>query len=90
MESPRKPLRQEWLTWADVEKLVDVLLSQLRAATDPRAKGGRLYGPLWTFRGAPVVRPVFSRPFIAGAIATLWDVSRELTGVSLDLHAAAT
>jgi len=32
MESPRKPLRQEWLTWADVEKLVDVLLSQLRAA----------------------------------------------------------
>ncbi len=32
MELPRKPLRQEWLTWTDVEKLVDVLLSQLRAA----------------------------------------------------------
>ena len=28
----RRPLRQEWLTWADVDKLVDVLLPQLRAA----------------------------------------------------------
>jgi hypoxanthine phosphoribosyltransferase len=31
MESPRRPLRQEWLTWSDVDKLVDVLLPQLRA-----------------------------------------------------------
>ncbi|MBN1203158.1 MAG: phosphoribosyltransferase [Anaerolineae bacterium] len=32
MESSRRPLRQEWLTWDDVDKLVDVLLPQLRAA----------------------------------------------------------
>lgn len=32
MESPRRPLRQEWLTWEDVDKLIDVLLPQLRAA----------------------------------------------------------
>ncbi len=32
MESPRRPLRQEWLTWNDVDQLVDVLLPQLRSA----------------------------------------------------------
>jgi hypoxanthine phosphoribosyltransferase len=32
MESPRRPIRQEWLTWDDVDKLVDVLLPQLRSA----------------------------------------------------------
>ncbi len=32
MESSRRPLRQEWLTWSDVDKLVDVLMPQLRAA----------------------------------------------------------
>jgi hypoxanthine phosphoribosyltransferase len=33
MTSSRRPLRrQEWLTWEDVNKLVDVLLPQLRAA----------------------------------------------------------
>jgi hypoxanthine phosphoribosyltransferase len=32
MESSRRPLRQEWLTWSDVDKLIDVLLPQLRAA----------------------------------------------------------
>lgn len=31
-ESHRRPLRHEWLTWQDVEKLVDVLLPQIRAA----------------------------------------------------------
>ncbi len=29
---PRRPLRQEWLTWKEVDKLVDVLLPQLRAS----------------------------------------------------------
>ena len=32
MGSPRRPLRQEWLTWNDVDQLVDVLLPQLRSA----------------------------------------------------------
>ncbi len=32
MESSRRPLRQEWLTWNDVDQLVDVLLPQLRSA----------------------------------------------------------
>ena len=32
MESSRGPLRQEWLTWSDVDQLVDVLVPQLRTA----------------------------------------------------------
>ncbi|GIV81284.1 MAG: phosphoribosyltransferase [Anaerolineae bacterium] len=32
MDPSRRPLRQEWLTWSDVDKLVDVLVPQLRAA----------------------------------------------------------
>lgn len=32
MESSRRPLRQEWLTWNDVDQLVDVLLPQIRSA----------------------------------------------------------
>ena len=31
MEEPRQPLRHEMLTWEDVDKVVDVLLPQLRA-----------------------------------------------------------
>jgi len=32
MEPSRNPIRQEWLTWEDVDKLIDVLMPQLRAA----------------------------------------------------------
>lgn len=32
MDPSRRPLRQEWLTWNDVDQLVDVLLPQLRSA----------------------------------------------------------
>jgi hypoxanthine phosphoribosyltransferase len=32
MGRSRKPLRQEWLTWGDVDKLIDVLLPQLHTA----------------------------------------------------------
>ena len=32
MAPSHRPIRQEWLSWQDVDKLVDVLLPQLRAA----------------------------------------------------------
>ena len=32
MESPRSPLRRELLTWRDVDRLLDILLGQLRQA----------------------------------------------------------
>src|SRR3954451_16598222 len=36
-------------------------LPQLRAATDPEAKGGEFYGPLWVNNGPPVRKPIFRR-----------------------------
>ena len=62
-------------------------LSQLRAATDPRARGDRLYGPLLAVTGPPVPKPLV-RPGDGAAIATLWQVSRELTGLEVNVAAA--
>jgi hypothetical protein len=61
-------------------------LSQLRAGTDPRAKGGEFYGPLWVNNGPPVRKPIFRRVGISGAIAKLWEVSERETGVALALR----
>jgi NAD(P)-dependent dehydrogenase (short-subunit alcohol dehydrogenase family) len=62
-------------------------LSQLRAATDPDAKGGEFYGPRFVNNGPPVRRPILRRGSDA-AIDTLWEVSERETGVSLDFDAA--
>ena len=58
-------------------------LPQLRAATDPGARGGEMYAPRWVQTGPPVRRPIL-RPGRNDAIATLWEVSERLTGLSLD------
>ncbi|MFG1606156.1 SDR family NAD(P)-dependent oxidoreductase [Actinoplanes sp. NPDC049265] len=62
-------------------------LSQLRAATDPRAEGGTMYGPRWFMVGPPVARRLF-RPGAGPAIEALWATSRELTGLDIDVAAA--
>jgi NAD(P)-dependent dehydrogenase (short-subunit alcohol dehydrogenase family) len=61
----------------------DGALPQLRAATDPEARGGEMYAPRWAQTGPPVRRPVL-RPGRDHAIAVLWEVSERLTGLSLD------
>lgn len=61
-------------------------LSQLRAATDPTAKGGEFYGPLFVNNGPPVRKPILRRVGMSGAIATLWEVSERETGVTLALR----
>lgn len=61
-------------------------LSQLRAATDPRATGGQFYGPLWINNGPPVRKPIFRRVGMNGAIAQLWEASERETGVALALR----
>jgi NAD(P)-dependent dehydrogenase (short-subunit alcohol dehydrogenase family) len=66
----------------------DGALSQLRAATDPAAKGGEFYGPLWVTSGPPVRKPVLRRIGLDEAIATLWAVSERETGVAIDVRAA--
>ena len=67
----------------------DGALSQLRAATDPAAKGGEFYGPLFVNSGPPVRKPVVRRLGLDTAIATLWKVSERETGIAIDLRAAA-
>jgi NAD(P)-dependent dehydrogenase (short-subunit alcohol dehydrogenase family) len=58
-------------------------LSQLRAATDPGAKGGEFYGPLFVNSGPPVRKPVLRRLGMSEAIEKLWQVSERETGLEL-------
>ncbi len=62
-------------------------LSQLRAATDPDAKGGEFYGPRWGNNGAPVRKPILRRDIDDG-IEKLWLVSERETGVTFDFDSA--
>lgn len=57
-------------------------LPQLRAATDPAANGGELYGPRFVNNGPAVRLPVL-RPGSDAAIATLWAVSERETGIPM-------
>jgi hypothetical protein len=61
---------------------------QLRAATDPGAKGGEFYGPLFVNNGPAVRKPVLRRVGMDAAIATLWKVSEDATGIPLDVTGA--
>ena len=67
----------------------DGALSQLRAATDPAAKGGEFYGPLFVNSGPPVRKPVVRRLGMDKAIVALWEVSERETGIAIDVRAAA-
>lgn len=58
---------------------------QLRAATDPRAKGGELYAPRFGSHGPAVRRPVLRRLDLQKQIDRLWQVSERETGVPLDV-----
>jgi NAD(P)-dependent dehydrogenase (short-subunit alcohol dehydrogenase family) len=62
-------------------------LSQLRAATDPDAPGGAMFGPLFGASGPPVRKPLV-RPGTDAAIRTLWEVSRRETGLDVNVAAA--
>ncbi|MPZ62275.1 MAG: SDR family NAD(P)-dependent oxidoreductase [Propionibacteriales bacterium] len=60
-------------------------LPQLRAATDPAAGGGELYGPRFFNFGVPVRRPVLRVVGLDRAIERLWTVSERATGLRLDV-----
>jgi len=64
-------------------------LPQLRAASDPAARGGEFYAPRFVNNGPPVRRPILRRLGLARAIDTLWEVSERETGIALDVEAAA-
>ena len=65
-------------------------LPQLRAATDPSAKGGEFYGPLLVNTGRPVRKPIFRRLGMKRAVSALWEVSEVETGVAPDLTTVGT
>ncbi len=62
-------------------------LPQLRAATDPAARGGQLYAPRFGNFGPPVRRPLVGRSRNQRSIDTLWEVSERETGIVLDVGA---
>ncbi|MDX6601903.1 MAG: hypothetical protein QOF13_1105 [Solirubrobacterales bacterium] len=62
----------------------DGALSQLRAATDPGAKSGEFYGPLFFNNGPPARKPVLRRLGMNRAIDKLWQVSERETGLKLE------
>jgi hypothetical protein len=60
-------------------------LALLRAATDPGARGGDLWGPRWGAVGPPVRRPAVGRPGDAGA--RLWRLSESAAHEPFDVAA---
>jgi NAD(P)-dependent dehydrogenase (short-subunit alcohol dehydrogenase family) len=64
----------------------DGALPQLRAATDPAAKGGEFFGPLFVNNGPPVRKPIFRKLGMEAAIARLWEVSERETGLALNVQ----
>jgi NAD(P)-dependent dehydrogenase (short-subunit alcohol dehydrogenase family) len=62
-------------------------LSQLRAATDPEAKGATMYGPRFVTTGVPIRKPLV-RPGSTKAIRELWEVSEGETGLRVDVREA--
>jgi NAD(P)-dependent dehydrogenase (short-subunit alcohol dehydrogenase family) len=55
---------------------------QIRAALDPKAKGGQFYSPRFGNNGAPVKHPIL-RTRNKTNIRKLWELSEKETGVSL-------
>jgi NAD(P)-dependent dehydrogenase (short-subunit alcohol dehydrogenase family) len=74
-----------WLAARTGMPAADGALPQLRAATDPDVRGGEFYAPRFVNNGPPVRRPILRRIGLHKAIATLWAVSEDLTGVELNL-----
>lgn len=62
-------------------------LSQLRAATDPKAPGGGFYGPLFAVAGPPVKKPLV-RPGSDAAVDALWTTCTRETGIPMDIAGA--
>jgi NAD(P)-dependent dehydrogenase (short-subunit alcohol dehydrogenase family) len=60
-------------------------LPQLRAATDPNAKGGELYAPRFVNNGPPVRRPILPSSRRTTDLTALWELSERETGVAFDI-----
>ena len=61
------------------------VLSVVRAATDPAARGGQLYGPRWIVAGPPRLETPARHARRPDDARRLWLCSEELTGVTFDM-----
>ena len=61
-------------------------LPQLRAAVDPTAQGGELYGLRFVIGGSPVGNPYGSWSMTPEALAAMWSVSEAMTGARFDVE----
>lgn len=59
--------------------------AQLRAATDPKARGGQFYAPRFIASGNAVPVPIMRRIGLDNAIRKLWEVSERETGLKLEV-----
>lgn len=64
----------------------DGALPQLRAATDPQAKGGELYAPRFVNRGPAVRRPILPISRRTGDLEALWELSERETGITFEIR----
>jgi NAD(P)-dependent dehydrogenase (short-subunit alcohol dehydrogenase family) len=64
-------------------------LPQLRAATDPEARGGEMYAPRFVAFGPPVRRPILRRIGLDSSIDRMWEVSERETGIRFQLPPAS-
>lgn len=78
----------EWLAQSTGMSADRGALPQLRAATDPEARGGQLYAPRFVNNGAAVRRPLVGRSHNQDAIDTLFAVSEKETGLTIDVESA--
>lgn len=77
-----------WLAHRTGMTPADGALPQLRAATDPKARGGEFFAPRYMNTGPPVRRPVLRRIGLEKAIDRLWEISERETGLTVEPAAA--
>jgi NAD(P)-dependent dehydrogenase (short-subunit alcohol dehydrogenase family) len=65
-------------------------MPQVRAATDPHARGGQFYAPRFVNSGAAVRRPILRRFHLQQAIDNLWEISARETKIALEVPALVT
>ncbi|MBU6337940.1 MAG: SDR family NAD(P)-dependent oxidoreductase, partial [Acidobacteria bacterium] len=73
-----------WLAHSTGMSPAEGALPQLRAATDPNARGGAFYAPRYMNTGPPVRRPILRKVGMDKAIERLWEISERETGLTVE------
>ena len=73
-----------WLAHSTGMSPAEGALPQLRAATDPAARGGEFYAPRYMNTGPPVRRPILRKVGMDKAIERLWEISERETGLTVE------